>query len=265
MDYKAADAGWQLKPLGGESGQAYMGMRGHERIFLKRNATPLLTALAKEGITPKLLWTKRAANGDVLSAQEWVVAQPLSADEMTDEGIIHLVQYVHQSQHLKTLFEKMHGAVQQPADFVHDYHKGLQRDLQTHQFLTRVLHYLLEAMDVLPQVEPVLCHGDLTHRNFMVTEQGRLYLIDWENVRLADPLSDICALLCQYVPRAQWADILAQFGYRETANVWQRVEWYALVHCMQAVKRTHFSGSNYEMNRNILLIKELYEQRGQYN
>ena len=66
------DAGWELHPIGGDTGQAYMAVRAQERVFLKRNSSPFLAALSGEGIAPKLMWTKRSGNGDILTAQEWL-------------------------------------------------------------------------------------------------------------------------------------------------------------------------------------------------
>jgi len=79
MDYKM-DSGWRLYPIGGDTGQAYMGTRAEERVFLKRNSSPLLAALSVEGITPRLIWTKRVGNGDVLTAQEWLNGRELNPD-----------------------------------------------------------------------------------------------------------------------------------------------------------------------------------------
>ena len=56
MEYNM-DSGWDLHPIGGDTGQAYMGVKDHERVFLKRNASPFLAVLSGEGITPKLIST----------------------------------------------------------------------------------------------------------------------------------------------------------------------------------------------------------------
>ena len=62
---------WQMTPIGGASGDAYMGVKNNERVFFKRNSSPFLAALSAQGITPKLMWTQRTYSGDLLVAQEW--------------------------------------------------------------------------------------------------------------------------------------------------------------------------------------------------
>ena len=87
------DAGWELHPIGGDTGQAYMAVRAQERVFLKRNSSPFLAALSGEGIAPKLMWTKRAGNGDVLTAQEWLSGRSLTTEEMNSMEFISLQIY----------------------------------------------------------------------------------------------------------------------------------------------------------------------------
>ena len=72
-----------MLPVGGDTGQAYMGIRAEEKLFLKRNSSPFLAALSVEGITPRLVWTKRIGNGDVLTAQEWLNGRTLASEEMS--------------------------------------------------------------------------------------------------------------------------------------------------------------------------------------
>ncbi|WP_316168917.1 MULTISPECIES: glycosyltransferase [unclassified Bradyrhizobium] len=43
----------------------------------------------------------------------------------------------------------------------------------------------------------VLCHGDLTARNVLLTNDGRDYVIDWQNVSLRHPTYDIATFVCE--------------------------------------------------------------------
>ena len=44
--------GWQVLPIDGDTGTAYMGINKDERVFLKRNSSPFLAALSIEHIVP---------------------------------------------------------------------------------------------------------------------------------------------------------------------------------------------------------------------
>lgn len=231
MDYKM-DSGWQLHPIGGDTGQAYMGTREKEKVFLKRNSSPFLAALSGEGITPRLIWTKRAGNGDVITAQEWLNGRSLTDEEMSNVEVATLLKQIHQSPTLLHMLQRVQGEDYNPENFIEDYLTNLQTGLQSHSFLNQVLDYLRETMYLINESGKTVCHGDLNRRNFMWSDQGRLYLVDWEMVKLADPISDLTMILVQYVPVHQWGDWLDLYGVHISTNIYQRIEWYSLMNCL---------------------------------
>ena len=101
------ETGWQLHPISGDTGQAYMGIRNEEKLFLKRNSSPFLAALSVEGITPRLIWTKRIGNGDVLTAQEWCNGRTLEKEEMNTPQVPQMLGRIHESEALKRML-KLH-------------------------------------------------------------------------------------------------------------------------------------------------------------
>ena len=42
------DKDWRLQPIKGATGQTYMGIK-KQKVFIKRNTSPLLAALSKKG------------------------------------------------------------------------------------------------------------------------------------------------------------------------------------------------------------------------
>lgn len=260
MEYKM-DSGWLLEPIGGDTGQAYKGTRNHEKIFIKRNSSPFLAALSAEGITPRLIWTKRAGNGDTITAQEWLSGRSLTKEEMASEEVIDLLKQIHQSPTLLHMLQRIQGEEYGPERFLEDYHFQLQTGLQQHQFLNQVVHYLTINMDMIKENGKTVCHGDLNRRNFLLSDENRLYLVDWEMVRLADPISDLTTILIHYVPVSKWGEWLDQYGVQLSTNIYQRIEWYSLMNGLSFIKKAHFEGRYYEMNEVILLIKRIFEHR----
>ena len=104
------DNEWRMQPLKGDTGKAFVGMRAKEKVFIKRNTTPMLAALSKEGIAPKLVWTKRTGSGDVLTAQEWLDGRILQADEIGKRNdVIDVLYHLHHSPSLKSMLQKTGG------------------------------------------------------------------------------------------------------------------------------------------------------------
>ncbi|MFD6443364.1 phosphotransferase, partial [Peribacillus sp. NPDC060186] len=75
---------WDISPAGGATGEAFIAEKDGQKLFLKRNSSPFLAVLSAEGIVPKLMWTKRLENGDVITAQHWMEGRELSQQEMNN-------------------------------------------------------------------------------------------------------------------------------------------------------------------------------------
>lgn len=260
MDYKM-DSGWRLHPIGGDTGQAYMGIREEEKVFLKRNSSPFLAALSVEGITPRLIWTKRVGNGDVLTAQEWLDGRVLKAEEMLSTDVSNIMRRIHRSEHLLNMLRKVKGEVYDAENFLEEYRDDLDEDLSTNTFLNSIVDYLEKTIIYIKGSKYCVCHGDLNRKNFLLDENDRLYLVDWESVKIADPYSDISMLLIRYVDPEEWDQWLDQYGVMKTQQVYMCLEWYSLMNRLLLTKRYHQEGQNKKINQQILFMKETYEKR----
>ncbi|KHF29242.1 hypothetical protein LR68_02030 [Anoxybacillus sp. BCO1] len=75
--------------------------------FLKRNSSPFLAVLSAEGIVPKLVWTKRMENGDVITAQQFLQARELKPHDMTSKQVAQLLRKIHRSKELLAMMERL--------------------------------------------------------------------------------------------------------------------------------------------------------------
>lgn len=98
---------YDIAPAGGETGQAFVATHEDEKFFLKRNSSPFLAALSVENIVPKLVWTRRVENGDVITAQKWVNCHILTREEMVGPRVAKLLAKIHHSENLRHMLEKI--------------------------------------------------------------------------------------------------------------------------------------------------------------
>ena len=251
---------WQMTPIGGASGDAYMGVKNNERVFFKRNSSPFIAALSAQGITPKLMWTQRTYSGDLLVAQEWKDGHLLSREDMGQEKVIQLIRSIHQSDYLLMMLKRSEDQLFYPLDFIALYLKDLPAALCQHHFFNEVIHSLEDALDDdFYNVNYCVCHGDLHHLNFLEAEDGQLYLVDWENVRIADPLSDLSRLLCEYYRPSDWTQWLKTYGLRFDATTYKRVQWYSQINCLLIIKHYYQENRFDRMNELVLLLKSIYQ------
>ena len=252
--------GWQVLPIGSETGTAYIGIKQKEKVFLKRNPSPFIAALSLEEITPKLIWSKRMHTGDTLTAQQWMNGRCLERSEMSSELVLDLLRRVHSSDLLKKMLAKVGGLHYQPEDFLTLYYRGISTELMSHPLLARCAKFLESHLPTYTVKDYEVSHGDLNRQNFLLSDSGQLYLVDWESVMFADPAKDLSMLMCRYVPRADWKQWLESYFGKQLPEAMEfRIQWYALMNLLLDVKYNYQRGRFHEMNQDIIKIQQTFE------
>ncbi|MBS4461357.1 MULTISPECIES: phosphotransferase family protein [unclassified Facklamia] len=251
---------WQMYPLSGGSGEAFMGVRNNEKVFFKRNSSPFIPSLSAEGLAPKLMWTQRTYSGDLLTAQEWKNATQLTKQHMNDERVIQLIRHIHQSDHLLMLLRRVQNEAFIPIDFIDRYFDNLPPSLYSHQFFNQVIRSLEDMVDDdFYHCRYAVCHGDLNHNNFMIDDSREIFLVDWEEVKIADPISDITWLLLQYYQPSEWMNWFELYDFEIDETFYKRVKWYSLMNCLLLIKQFSIENRPQQMNHYILLLKKIYD------
>ena len=222
--------GWTITSAGGLTGDAYIATSKDKKLFLKRNSSTFLAVLSAEGIVPKLIWTKRLESGDVITAQEWVEGRELRKEEMQHQQVAELLHKIHHSSELLHMLMRL-GKQPMP----------LEKDIQITEarlryyglFDNEIIQETLRHMnDFFPSTighHQVVCHCDLNHNNLILTKEGQLYLVDWENATIADPAMDFAMVLKWYVPRNEWGKWLDNYGIPFDDQLLSRMYWYLML------------------------------------
>jgi thiamine kinase-like enzyme len=253
---------WEISPAGGLTGDAYLAAKKSERLFLKRNSSPFLAVLSAEEIVPKLVWTKRMENGDVLTAQEWVEGRELKPSEMREQQVAELIRKIHDSQELLYMLMRL-GKSPLTADVQFNMVKERLVTLNLagrFQEIRTSLQYLEKLLQVTDEQKPVVCHGDLNHNNLLLTNENNLYLVDWDNARIADPVIDYGMVLKWYIPKAEWNSWLKNYGVTNDTNLYERMYWYLILDTL------HYISWHSERNEPVKVmerLRDLQELNGQ--
>ncbi|PLR80168.1 phosphotransferase [Bacillus canaveralius] len=249
--------GWEIIPAGGATGEAFIAQNEEERLFLKRNSSPFLAVLSAEGIVPKLVWTKRLENGDVITAQQWLNGRELKPAEMIEERIARLLRKIHQSKPLLGMLERL-GKTPLYADTLLDMIEGeLDPEVLMLPSVKRSISFLKEEVGNVSCPDMVVCHCDVNHNNWLLTEDNQLYLIDWDEAMIADPAIDLGQLLNWYVPRENWEDWLNRYGIELTKELGLRMKWYVYAQTLTSIQWYKTKGRFSEMERWIDYLDEI--------
>lgn len=253
------DKDWQLHPLEGDTGQAFMGTRSTDKVFIKRNTSPFLAALSKEGITPKLVWTRRTGSGDTITAQEWLDGNVLTSNEVGNRlDVVRILRHVHSSESLKKMLFRVGGEQVSAFDLLCQYAENLPVELKHNLYLTRVFRFLEDHLPEYSTNEYCVCHGDVNHKNWLLSTEDRLYLVDWDSVMFGDPAIDVGTILGRYVPLKEWNTWLKAYGLKPTEDIMARIHWYSIMTQMLQIRRQYHKSYFKNMNQEILLLKKIF-------
>ncbi|WP_456273699.1 phosphotransferase [Bacillus sp. AK031] len=242
------DQEWEIVPAGGATGEAFFAQCQEQKLFLKRNSSPFLAVLSAEGIVPKLVWTKRIESGDVITAQHWLNGRELNPVEMEEERAAKLLKKIHSSRPLLTMLERLGKERFQPEHMLTELETGLDFDLISHPKVREALFFLQTELANITHDEYVVCHGDVNHNNWLLSDNNQLYLIDWDGAMIADPAIDIGLLLYWYIPEENWETWLSQYGVPLTDNLKLRMKWYVVSQTLLSIQWHKGKARFHEMN-----------------
>lgn len=227
---------WEIVPAGGATGEAFYASYEDQRLFLKRNSSPFLAVLSAEGIVPKLIWTRRLENGDVITAQQWLPGRELKPHDMNHERVARMLRKIHRSEPMVGMLSRLEKQPLQPDMIFHSVVELLDEEVLSFPVVKKTLSFLLDEISNVFSNEKVVCHGDVNHNNWLLTEDNQLYLIDWDGAMIADPAIDLGMLLYLYIPEDNWNSWLNMYGKPLTENLKLRMKWYVALQTLSSIQ-----------------------------
>ncbi|MFX3623103.1 MAG: phosphotransferase [Ectobacillus sp.] len=254
---------WKVDSAGGATGDAYIAEQQGRKVFLKRNTSPFLAVLSAEGIVPKLLWTKRMTNGDVISAQAWLNGRKLEPEEMKMEEVALLLKKIHSSDALLHMIQKLGKKPLSAKDILEQIVAALDEKVKNLAPVQKALQYLKSSCASVEYERPAVCHCDVNHNNWLLSDEDELYLIDWDGAVIADPALDIGMLLHWYVPKEQWGEWLQSYGLELDDSLLRRMRWYVVAQSIVSVQWYMKKGKREEMEYWLQYLADLSDINGQ--
>ena len=248
---------WEIVPAGGATGEAFFATNDKQKLFLKRNSSPFLAVLSAEGIVPKLVWTRRLENGDVITAQQCMDGREFEPGEMGQVRAARLLRKIHESRPLLSMLERLGKIPYEPKVMLAEVETSLDDSLFSQQIVKNSLSYLIKEVDNIHCKEWAVSHGDVNHNNWLLSDLNELYLIDWDGAMIADPALDIGLMLYWYIPRSDWSIWLKQYGSELTPDLELRIKWYVVAHTLLSIQWHKAKDRVHEMNHWLEFLKNI--------
>jgi thiamine kinase-like enzyme len=246
---------WKITPAGGATGDAFFAKRDGQELFLKRNSSPFLAVLSAEGIVPKLVWTRRMENGDVITAQHRLLGRELKPQDMNGTNVAELLYKIHRSKDLLDMLKRLGKQPLTPNSIIEDIQQAVAFEKLEQPEIRQAIDLLLQQLPDVQCDEQVVCHCDVNHNNWLLSENNQLYLIDWDGAMIADPAIDVGILLYWYIDEADWKDWLSSYGLELNEHLRTRIYWYVLLQALTSFLWYHAKNNEKEKQNWIDHIK----------
>jgi thiamine kinase-like enzyme len=197
--------------------------------------------MGEAGLTPPVLASGRLEDGTTILVQPLVEGRTPRAREFLDhlEQVARMVSAMHQNEGLKGVL---------PAALSQSYRDAGRAALT--QLRERWELYAGQVPDVAGFVNAslerinlwiesftgeglVASHNDISNPNWLLTPEGRLYIIDLDLMAMDDSAYDTGALLWWYYPPEARSRFLSIAGYADTEELRGRMQTRMAMHCLR--------------------------------
>ena len=235
--------GWTLSLPSGTGHETYFAESedGSRALFVRLGAAvERVEAMARLGLTPEVLKADRMEDGTTLLVQQYVDGRKPERPDYRQhlEQVANMIREMHNSEELKVTLP---GA---PLD---DYAQAGLHVLEAvrarwegvREQVPEVAYSVGQGLSELEQRIKrfrggglVASHGDICNANWLLTVEGRLYLVDLDAMALDDPALDVGATLWWYYPVEIWGRFLEVAGYQDDLGFRERMWARLALHCL---------------------------------
>jgi aminoglycoside phosphotransferase (APT) family kinase protein len=237
---------WELSmPADGTGHESYFARSGSGDYFVKLGIElERYRVMFSLGLAPRIVSTGFLADGTSFIVQEKIDGHPPSRQDFQH----HLVQFAQAIQKTHQC-EKLRSLLGTKISFNHQ-EVGLERLAQVEQrwdfykplvtpacavFVDQSIGQLREAIGQFQGIGLVASHNDICNANWLVSADGRIYLIDYESMSLDDPALDVGAILWWYYPPHLRPAFLEIAGYGNEVGFRERMRIRMAVHCLNII------------------------------
>ncbi len=236
---------WMIRlPVHGTGNETYQAFSESQSCFIKLGIEIERYRIMDElGLSPRIFSVGRLEDGTTVVVQEWVEGHHPSRKEFCDhlEQFASAVRVTHSCARLRQILPSKPSECFRQAGLETLRHVEKRwmkvRDKVPHSasFVERNIQRLREQIDLFTGGGLVASHNDICNANWLICEDGRVYLIDYESMTLDDPALDLGAILWWYYRPELRARFIAIAGYRDDEALRIRMRVRMAVHNLNII------------------------------
>ena len=232
---------WEFSSPHGWGKESYF-IRGFKRTYFVKIGVEVerYLAMAEAGLTPPVILHGQLENGPTIIVQSFIKGRnPSRADyreRMTD--VAEMIRKMHHDPRVVETLSAEESNLYRDAGF--RALDRLRKKWEMHKasvpsvagVVDESLNYLEKQINQFTGEGLVASHGDICNANWLFASDGRIYLIDFDLMKMDDPALDLGALLWWYYPPALRKPYLDAAGYRYDEAFKFRMQFRMAMHSL---------------------------------
>ncbi len=232
---------WEFSLPEGTGNETYFARSGEQTFFVKLGVqTEKYQAVASIGLTPQILEVGTLDDGTSLIVQAYITGRnPSRKDYRTYlEQFATTIHKVHHHPELKQLLPKTSSefySVVGLETLINIQQRWERYEAQVPNvadFVNQSLNHLDQQVRDFQGTGLVASHNDICNANWLISNDGQLYLIDLKSMSLDDPAFDIGATLWWYYPPELRQRFLTILGHANDKEFENRMQVRMAMHCL---------------------------------
>ena len=178
---------------------------------------------------------------------------------MGNEKVAKLLRKIHSSRPLLMMLRRLGKTPIRPANLLHSLQEEIDRELEALPAIRKAFRFLEKELPNVQNDIQVVCHCDVNHNNWLLSENNQLYLIDWDGAIIGDPAIDLGTMLYSYIPIDEWEDWIRLYGTELNDDLRLRMKWYFIVQLMFSIQWNRKKERYREMNKDLKHLLKIIE------
>ena len=232
---------WEFSLPHGSGKESYFVQGNGQRYFVKVGVhVERYLAMAEIGLTPPAILHGQLASGATVLVQSFIDGREPSRKDYRERmsDVAEVVHKLHNNPRSKEVLEAVSSNLYKDAGLL-----ALERLRQkwenykaqvpsTAGFVDESLEQIEKQVNQFSGRGLVASHGDICNANWIFASDGKIYLIDFDMLKMDDPAADLGALLWWYYPPELRESFLETAGYRHDDDFKLRMQIRMAMHCL---------------------------------
>lgn len=232
---------WELTLPKGTGNETYFARCNQRTYFVKLGVQAIrYQVVASIGLTPQVLALGFLEDGTSIIVQPYIAGKKPSRRHyhIYLEQFALAISQIHHSAEVKQVLPKVSSnlyrvaGLESLAHIQQKWERQRTKVPEVADFIEESLDYLRQQVIGFQGAGLVASHNDICNANWLVSTDGRLYLIDLDSMSTDDPAVDIGATLWWYYPPKLWKSFLSKAGYIDDTTFERRMQVRMAMHCL---------------------------------